>query len=218
VTSGGDWHELKRSVLHRIRNIHQSEGVMKCMCKKCKHEYICKTNWIFASANGDKRSKKYNHFLLLHDMKPIKSHGRIITYYKECTMHILKNKNKYLQHAMMCSHEVLNVLGHSSYDNRIETYTKLHLVHNACSNAVPFVIRHMQSELQHFQSTLSNYNRTETPRFLSSTFSFRYPKSHSEPPLSFLLGGGKGCKKKVSVVILLFFPWASVTSHGCTTA
>jgi len=38
--------------------------------KKCKHEYICKTNWIFAGADGDKRSKKYNRF-------PI--HGRLKT-------------------------------------------------------------------------------------------------------------------------------------------
>jgi hypothetical protein len=68
-------------------------------------------------------------------------------------------------------------------------------VHNARSNAVPFVIRHMQSEQQHFQSTRSDYDRTESPRFLSSTFSFRYLKSHSEPALSFLLGGGGTAKK-----------------------
>jgi hypothetical protein len=81
--------------------------------------------------------------LFLYDFKPIKSHGRIITYHKECLKHILKNK--YLQHTMVYSH-VLNALDHSSYDNRVETRTKFHPVHNAGSNAVRFVIRHKQSE------------------------------------------------------------------------
>lgn len=107
-------------------------------------------------------------------------------------------KNKHIPRTMVCSHEVLDVLDHSSYDNRIETRTKLQPVHNASSNAVPFVIHHMQSEQQHFQTTRSDYDKTGTPRFPSCTFSFRYLKSHSEPALSFLLGG---LQKRVANIV-----------------
>jgi hypothetical protein len=140
-------------------------------------------------------------FLFLHDFKPNKSQCHIIMHHKECMKHILKNK--YLQHMIVCSYEVLDVLDHSNYDNRVETRTKLHPIHNAGSNAVPFVIRHMQQ--QHFQSTRSNYDRTETPLFLSSTFSFRYLKSHSEPALSFLLGGGGDCNKRFTTLYSLTY-------------
>jgi len=142
-------------------------------------------------------------FLFPHGFKPIKSHGRIIMHHKECMKHTLKNK--YLQHMIVCSNEVLDVLDHSNYDSHVETRTKLHPIHNAGSNAVPFVIRHMRQ--QHFQSTCSNYDRTETPRFLSSTFSFRYLKSHSEPALIISVGGRGGLQQKVYNVVQSYISW-----------
>jgi hypothetical protein len=126
--------------------------------KKCKHVCVCIHTHTHKRPNGSSQApmttnvlRNITDFLFLHDFKPIKSHGRIITYHNECLKHTLKNK--YRHHKMVCSHEVLDVLDHSSYDNRVETRTKLHPVHNERSNPAPYVTRHMQSEQLHFQST-----------------------------------------------------------------
>ena len=187
---------------------------MKYTCKKCKHEYIhVRPTGSLQVPVVTNVPRNITDFLFLHDFKPIKSHGRIITHHNEYLKHILKNK--YLQHTRLCSHEVLDVLDYSWYDNRVETHTKWHPIHNARSYAVLFVIRHMQSEQQHFQSTRSDYDRTETPRFFPLHFPSDIWKVISNQHYHFCWGEGD-CKKKFQTLYSFTYHGKWVITRGCT--